>query len=212
LLIDTAFNITSFGEDEAGEIYVVGQSGTIARLTGSPAPPACSFSIPQTSQFFPMEGGEGIIDLGSTSSDCAWMAATNVDWITLPTNNGVGGGPFSFAVRFNSTSGPRSGIINIGGKTVTIVQDSSASADCDYFINPLAQPFTSAGGTGAITVTTELRCAWMAAPSASWTTITSGQSGIGNGTVNFSVAANTTGKNRKASIAIGNKVFTVKQK
>jgi glucose/arabinose dehydrogenase len=36
LLIDTALNITSFGEDEAGEIYVVGQNGTIARLTSSP--------------------------------------------------------------------------------------------------------------------------------------------------------------------------------
>jgi len=32
LLADTALNITSFGEDEAGEIYVVGQGGTVHRL------------------------------------------------------------------------------------------------------------------------------------------------------------------------------------
>ncbi len=32
LLTDTSLNITSFGEDEAGEIYVVGQGGTIHRF------------------------------------------------------------------------------------------------------------------------------------------------------------------------------------
>ncbi len=42
LLMDTSLNITSFGEDEAGEIYVVGQGGTIDRL-GIAATP--SFAI-----------------------------------------------------------------------------------------------------------------------------------------------------------------------
>ncbi|HEX8185824.1 MAG TPA: PQQ-dependent sugar dehydrogenase [Blastocatellia bacterium] len=212
LLLDTTFNITSFGEDEAGEIYVVGQSGTVARLAFSPAPPACSFSISPTTEFFPMEGAEGVIDLRTTAGDCGWMAATNVSWITLSTTSGVGGGPFSFAVRSNTTSGPRSGIINIGGKTFNVVQDSSASADCTYFINPLSQIFTSAGGTGSITVTTELRCAWQARTSDSWITITSGQTGIGNGTVSFTVGANTSGKNRKGTITAGNQVFSVKQR
>ncbi len=32
LLLDTSLNITSFGEDEAGEIYVVGIGGTVQRL------------------------------------------------------------------------------------------------------------------------------------------------------------------------------------
>jgi glucose/arabinose dehydrogenase len=35
LLLDTAYNISSFGEDEAGEIYVVSLSGDILRLTGN---------------------------------------------------------------------------------------------------------------------------------------------------------------------------------
>jgi glucose/arabinose dehydrogenase len=212
LLADTAFNITSFGEDEAGEIYVVAQSGTVARLTGSPPPADCSFSISQAGQFFPLEGGEGVIDLATTSGDCAWAAATNVNWITLSTTTGVGGGPFSFAVRFNPTASPRSGIINIGGKTFTVVQDSSTSADCTYAINPTVQSFGSAGGSGAITVTTESRCAWQAAASASWITVTAGRMGTGDGVVSFSVAANTTGKNRTGSIAIGNQVFRVKQR
>ncbi|MGH7395048.1 MAG: PQQ-dependent sugar dehydrogenase, partial [Candidatus Methylomirabilales bacterium] len=40
LLLGTSLNISSFGEDEAGEIYVVGLGGTVHRLTGAPSPPA----------------------------------------------------------------------------------------------------------------------------------------------------------------------------
>jgi len=32
LLLDTALSISSFGEDEAGEIYVVGLGGTVQRI------------------------------------------------------------------------------------------------------------------------------------------------------------------------------------
>lgn len=35
LLLDTARNITSFGEDEDGELYVVGQGGTIDKILGN---------------------------------------------------------------------------------------------------------------------------------------------------------------------------------
>ena len=35
LLLDTALNISSFGEDEAGEIYVVGLGGTVHRIAST---------------------------------------------------------------------------------------------------------------------------------------------------------------------------------
>jgi mRNA-degrading endonuclease toxin of MazEF toxin-antitoxin module len=42
-LLDTSFNISSFGEDEAGELYVVGLGGTLHRIKGpqdtEPPPP-----------------------------------------------------------------------------------------------------------------------------------------------------------------------------
>ncbi|HKX28081.1 MAG TPA: PQQ-dependent sugar dehydrogenase, partial [Blastocatellia bacterium] len=43
LLIDTDLQLSSFGEDELGEIYAVGLDGRVFRLTG-PAPPATSVS------------------------------------------------------------------------------------------------------------------------------------------------------------------------
>lgn len=39
LLIDTSISVSSFGEDEAGEIYVVGLGGTVHRITGPELPP-----------------------------------------------------------------------------------------------------------------------------------------------------------------------------
>jgi hypothetical protein len=39
LLLDTSMNISSFGEDEAGEIYVVGLEGTVNRITNPNPPP-----------------------------------------------------------------------------------------------------------------------------------------------------------------------------
>jgi glucose/arabinose dehydrogenase len=39
LLLDTSMNISSFGEDEAGEIYVVGLEGIVNRITNPNPPP-----------------------------------------------------------------------------------------------------------------------------------------------------------------------------
>src|SRR5262245_46966430 len=49
-LLDTPLNITSFGEDEAGEIYVVGQGGSILRITNPDvlSGPIRTFSLGQS--------------------------------------------------------------------------------------------------------------------------------------------------------------------
>src|SRR5262249_39715575 len=45
LLMDTNLSISSFGEDEDGEIYVVGIGGTVQRFTNPNAMPPGSFQI-----------------------------------------------------------------------------------------------------------------------------------------------------------------------
>jgi hypothetical protein len=45
LLMDTGSNIPSFGEDEAGEIYVVGHGGTLHRIINPTAQPPEPFAI-----------------------------------------------------------------------------------------------------------------------------------------------------------------------
>ncbi len=82
---------------------------------------------------------------------------------------------------------------------------------CTYSIAPTSQSFSDPGGTGSVAVTTTpSTCAWTAVSNAGWITVTSGASGTGNGTVSYSVAANT-GSARNGSITIAGQTFTVSQ-
>jgi len=60
----------------------------------------------------------------------------------------------------------------------------------------------ASGATGSITVTTGTYITWTASTSASWITISaSSSSGTGNGTVSYTIAANT-GSSRSATVVI----------
>jgi hypothetical protein len=87
--------------------------------------------------------------------------------------------------------------------------DNAPSSPCSVTAGlPVTNDVSVAGTTGTIPVTSS--CAWTAAASASFITITSGTSGSGNGTVSYSIAANT-GVSRTASIVIGTAIVNFLQ-
>jgi fibronectin type 3 domain-containing protein len=155
-------------------------------------------------------------------ADLAWNASTD------PTTTG-------YKVYYGNQSGKYSTSVDAGNKTTFTVtnlqvgpsyyfavtaynsagQQSVFSNEvmynaCTYSISPTSQTFGSAGGTGTVSVTTQTGCGWTSASGASWMTITSGSSGTGNGTVNYSIAADT-GASRSAASTIAGKAFTVSQ-
>jgi len=81
---------------------------------------------------------------------------------------------------------------------------------CSYSISPTQQSFSSAGGTGSVGVYAGPGCSWNATSNVAWVTVTSGASGSGNGTVGYSVAANTGGA-RSGTLTIAGQTFTVNQ-
>jgi uncharacterized protein (TIGR03437 family) len=81
---------------------------------------------------------------------------------------------------------------------------------CSYSINPTGQSFVAAGGTGSVAVMAGSGCGWTATSNAAWISVTSGASGNGNGTVNYSVAVNS-GAARSGTITIAGQTFTVTQ-
>jgi hypothetical protein len=111
-------------------------------------------------------------------------------------------------VQANASTSTRSGSLTVAGHTVSLSQAGTA---CSYTINPTTQSFATAGGSGSVAVTAPAGCAWVATSGAAWISITSGQTGTGNGTVGFTVAANNTGSARTGQITIQNQVFTVTQ-
>ena len=88
---------------------------------------------------------------------------------------------------------------------------SFATPPCAVTLTPNSQYFGSAASTGTISVAGQDGCSWSAVSNAPWLTVTSGSTGLGNGTVGFSVSANSTSVERIGTIAIGDKVFSVVQ-
>ncbi len=82
-------------------------------------------------------------------------------------------------------------------------------------VSPTTQAFFSPGNTGSVTVTKNLSatapCDWNAVSNSPFITIDSGASGNGNGTVNFTVAPNTTGTARTGTLTVAGRNVTITQ-
>jgi hypothetical protein len=82
-------------------------------------------------------------------------------------------------------------------------------------VSPTSQAFFSPGNTGSVTVTKNLSataaCDWLAMSNNAFITINSGTPGSGNGTVNFTVAPNTTGTARVGSLTVAGRNVTITQ-
>jgi glucose/arabinose dehydrogenase len=117
LLQDTNINISSFGEDEAGELYVVGLGGTVHRLVNS-----CSYTISPTSRTSPASGETLTVNV-TTQGGCGWAAVSNSGFITVTSGaSGTGSGTATLSVSSNGSGVPRIGTVFIAGQTLTITQ------------------------------------------------------------------------------------------
>ena len=76
VLTRTSRNITSFGEDESGELYVVGQGGTIDRITG----PGLTSASTRTFS---------IADRGASSITSAGAANLNTGYARIQVSSGI---------------------------------------------------------------------------------------------------------------------------
>ncbi|MDY6986961.1 MAG: choice-of-anchor U domain-containing protein, partial [Thermodesulfobacteriota bacterium] len=78
--------------------------------------------------------------------------------------------------------------------------------------SPTSQNFDDSGGSDTVSVTAPVGCDWTATSNDSWITITSGSSGSGNGTVDYSVEACSSGTcPRSGTMTIAGELFTVTQ-
>jgi len=97
-----------------------------------------------------------------------------------------------------------------GGSIEVCPVSLPGAPSCTPTIAPSSASIPAAGGTGSVTVTAGAGCAWTAASNAAWISITAGSSGIGNGTVSYSVAANGASA-RSGTLTIAGQTFTANQ-
>jgi len=120
VLLDTALNISSFGEDEQGELYVVDLGGTVSRMASSAS---CTYTISPTSASYPSAGGAGSVAV-TAASGCAWIPVSNASWIMInsgPNRNGNGTVTYSVAPDAGHPKN-RNGTATIAGQTFSIRQ------------------------------------------------------------------------------------------
>ena len=147
---------------------------------------------------------------GANASD---FSQTN-DCTTIPIGNSC-----TVTVTFVPTSkGKRTGKIGISSNdpkkpTVNVkLSGNGKSSGCTYSISPSSQQFDASGGTGSVNVTAPSGCAWTATSNnTDWITITSNSTASGNGTVNYTVAANTSTSQRTGTMTIAGQTFNVTQ-
>lgn len=168
----------------------------------------CAFAINPVSQNFADTGGAGSVTVTVTAGvGCSWTAVSNAAWITVTGGAaGTGNGTVTYNVDANAGAA-RTGTITIAGLIFTVNQSPFG---CTYAINPTTAGILAAGGNGSVAVTAGAGCPWTAVSNAAWISVTGGAAGTGNGTVNYSVAANA-GIARTGTITIAGLTFTVNQ-
>jgi chitodextrinase len=94
---------------------------------------------------------------------------------------------------------------NSPGVSVTI-----PACTCSYSLGQTNASYGSASGNGSLSLTASAGCSWTASTANSWIHLMT-TNGIGNGTVNYSVDANTSTSARSATLTVGGQVFTINQ-
>jgi hypothetical protein len=102
-------------------------------------------------------------------------------------------------------SGASSATISGADGTGTIIND-----DCSFSLSKNTENFSAGGGMNSVNVITATGCAWTAVSNDTFISVNSGTPGSGNGTVNYSVGANT-GPARMGTMTIAGITFTVTQ-
>jgi hypothetical protein len=88
---------------------------------------------------------------------------------------------------------------------------ATAGGSCTYALNHEVATWAKDGGSHTVQVTAGTGCAWTAlSNNTGWLSVASGASGTGNGTVNYTVAANTAAA-RIGTITIAGRTFAVVQ-
>ena len=88
---------------------------------------------------------------------------------------------------------------------------AALASSCSYALTPASLSTSAAAVVGSVSVTATAGCPWTAASNAGWITVTSAASGSGNGSVAYSIAANTSTSARSGTLTIAAQTFTVSQ-
>jgi hypothetical protein len=173
--------------------------------------PVCSIVATPASQHFTDDGGTGPGAV-ATAAGCTWTATSAANWLLVTAGrSGVGAGSVVYTVAPNGAPESRTATLSIESQRHTVTQSGRAPLPCTFAIEPRGIDVGKDAVDGTFSVSTAAGCAWTAASTASWLTVTGGASGTGPGTVSYAVARNTNYTARDGGIMVGDTTFAVRQ-
>lgn len=206
-LLATGRLISSFGEDEEGELYLVDHAGEVLRFTGETP---CIVSIAPPTLGFTAAGGSGAVSV-TAGDECPWEVSTTDPWITITDpGSGVGDGTVRYDVATHTGDGSRIGRVQIGSQVHLVAQQ--APARCAVDVSPRIALAGPMGGPGMLTVKGSGSCFWSATSGVPWITITGGGTGSGSGVVQYRIDPLPKRFPRFGTIRIGGRTIAVLQR
>jgi len=190
---------------QTGSMTIAGQTFTVTEAAA-----ACTFSLDSTNASFSADGGSSNVDVTANGTNCAWTAVSNSGFITITAGtNGTGDGTVSYTVAANTNTFAQSGSMTIAGQTFAVTETAAA---CSFSLTSTNASFSADGGSSNVAFTANgTNCAWTAVSNSGFITITSATNGTGNGTVSYTVAANTNTVAQTGSMTFGGQTFAVYQ-
>jgi hypothetical protein len=198
LEVEAADNPTVY--ERTGTVTIANQTFTVTQA-------GLNASVTHGELIFGTDGGSGWIDVAAEGNGL-WQAISNNSWLTIAIGeNGIGSGSvFIVADPYTQTSLARVGSVTIAGRTVYITQRGYTLS-----ISPQVAQVGSNSGAGEFGVAAPVGAVWEAIVADPWITLIGGVNGVGNGTVRYEVAENTTGATRTGRIIVSGTQYTITQ-
>lgn len=180
----------------------------LALLGGAAAWAQCSYVVSPATYSAKAAGDAASVSV-TTTNTCTWTYSTTASWLSFTfgpsKQQGSGNGSFGWAADRNPSGNPRTGVITVADKTVTITQVGQTCSTSA--VGNTSATVGVTGGTGVFQIKTN--CTWTAATTASWLTV----SGAGDvdGNINFTAAANPCATDRTATVTAGGLSYQVLQ-
>jgi uncharacterized protein (TIGR03437 family) len=151
--------------------------------------------------------GIQVIDAGNPSTPAAASCAGPTG-VVLTNNTGTA----SCDLVINGTAGTEQLRAAVGSvlSTRVFTLTITPGQGCSYSLSSPIQSFGASSGTGAVNIVTTSGCGWSVTNNTNFITLTSSTTGIGNGMVSYSVAANT-GTGRAGTLTVAGQTYTVNQ-
>jgi subtilisin family serine protease/sugar lactone lactonase YvrE len=197
-------NPASIAVGASGSLYVADTLNNVVRMLVPVSNASCQYRLDQTAMAASAPGGAFPISI-QTGPACWWSLVSLPSWIT---GQAFGKGSGTVMLTLETNPGAlRTATISIAGTALTVMQGAAA---CTYSLGSIGSKVLPGGASGSIAVTADPGCPWSAATPTAWLTLTGPTSGIGSGTVSYTVAPNSGGP-RSATLTIAGLSFNVEQ-